>query len=287
MAKRNRTLLQCSNSFSPDDWHVGRFSLLARELARWSDVIARNREPDEHGHDPFIVGLDRARFDQVWLLAVDGGVALGNDETAAINRFQRDGGGVLTARDHANMGLWLRAIDRVGEANFFNEPRYREPDPTRHARDDEQTASIDWPNYHSGKNGDVQPVRVVEPIHPLMVSPDAVNRRISRFPAHPHEGAVCVPSNHVSARSVARGRSLATGREFDLAIAFERDAKVPARAIAQSSFHHFADYNWDTSKGAPSFVVEPIGDAIAHEPHLLDDIRAYVKNCVEWLAPAG
>jgi hypothetical protein len=45
------------------------------------------------------------------------------------------------------------------------------------------------------------------------------------------------------------------------------------------SRHHFADYNWDTSKGAPSF-----GDQIAREPHFLDDIRAYVRNCVEWLA---
>jgi hypothetical protein len=285
MAKRIRTLLQCSSSFSSDDWHVGRFSLLTRELERWSDVTARNREPDEHDRDPFIVGLDRAQFDQVWLLAVDGGVALGNDETGAINRFQRDGGGVLTARDHANMGLWLRAIERVGPANFFNELPYREPDPTRHSRDDEQTASIDWPNYHSGNNGDVQPITIVEPVHPVMINPTGPTGRISWFPAHPHEGAVCVPSSDPSARSVARGRSLVTKRVFDLAITFDRTATTSSRAIAQSSFHHFADYNWDTSKGAPSFVIEPVGDAIDRDPRLLDDIRAYVKNCVEWLGP--
>ena len=93
------------------------------------------------------------------------------------------------------------------------------------------------------------------------------------------------PATDPRARSVARGRSLATGREFDLVVAFERTPEEPWRAIAESSFHHFADYNWDTSKGAPSFVTEPEGDAIRRSPHLLDDVRSYVGNCVEWLAP--
>jgi hypothetical protein len=286
MPKRTRVLLQCSTSFSADDWHVGRFSLLAEEVGRWADVTARNREPEGTGNDPVILGLNRAQFDEIWILAVDGGTALTDGETAAVNRFQHEGGGVLTARDHANMGLWLRSIEGVGSAHFFNEPSCREPDPSRQARDDRETTSIDWPNYHSGKNGDVQAVTVVEPLHPLMRNPSSAAGRIERFPAHPHEGAVCVPAGEGRARSVARGRSLATGRDFDLVVAFDRATIAPWRAIAESSFHHFADYNWDTSKGAPSFVVEPVGDAIRRAPHLLDDIRAYVKNCVEWLGPA-
>ena len=60
---------------------------------------------------------------------------------------------------------------------------------------------------------------------------------------------------------------------------------MDGRAIAESSFHHFVDYNWDISKGAPSFVTEHPGHAIEKNPELLDDVRAYVKNCVEWLAP--
>jgi hypothetical protein len=185
------------------------------------------------------------------------------------------------------MGLWLRSIEGVGSANFFNEPSSCEPDPSRRMRDDRETASIDWPNYHSGKNGDVQPIIVVEPTHPLMRNPRAAGGRIAHFPVHPHEGAVGVPTGEARARSVARGRSLATGRNFDLVVAFDRTATAPWRAVAESSFHHFADYNWDTSRGAPSFVVEPVGEAIRRAPHLLDDIRAYVKNCVEWLTPAG
>jgi hypothetical protein len=88
----------------------------------------------------------------------------------------------------------------------------------------------------------------------------AANGRIGWFPSHPHEGAVCVPATDPRARSVARGRSLATGREFDLVVAFERTPEEPWRAIAESSFHHLADYNWDTSNGAPRRVENPRDD---------------------------
>ena len=285
MPHRIRILLQCSVTFAVDDWHAGRFSLLAGELARLADVTARDREPAGIDGDPVLLGLSRTEYDEVWLLAVDGGTALTPAECEAVNGFQRSGGGVLTARDHCNMGLWLRSIKGAGSAHFFNDPSCCEPDSSRRVRDDRETASIDWPNYHSGKNGDVQPVTVVEPLHPLMRNHRAANGRIGWFPSHPHEGAVCVPATDPRARSVARGRSLATGREFDLVVAFERTPEEPWRAIAESSFHHFADYNWDTSKGAPSFVTEPEGDAIRRSPHLLDDVRSYVGNCVEWLAP--
>jgi hypothetical protein len=285
--KRSRVLLQCSIPFAANDWHVGRFSLLAAELARWAHVTARNREPDRAGDDTTIRGLSREQYDQLWLLAVDGGTALSPAECDAINGFQRAGGGVLTARDHCNMGLWLRSIQGVGSAHFFHEPSCCEPDPTRCARDDQETTEVDWPNYHSGKNGDVQPLAIVEPVHPLVRNPNASTGRVERFPSHPHEGAVCVPADEIRARSVLRGKSVVTGREFDLVVAFERTRERPWRAVAQSSFHHFADYNWDTSKGAPTFVTEPEGDAIRRHPELLDDIRAYVKNCVEWLSPQG
>jgi hypothetical protein len=280
-----RVLLQCSIPFAADDWHVGRFSLLAQELARHAEVTARNREPGRDGHDPVVLGLDRARFDEVWILAVDGGTALDADEAAAVNRFQRAGGGLLTARDHQNMGMWLRSIDGAGAANFFNDPSCCEPDEERRIRDDQGTLTIDFPNYHSGKNGDVQPVTLVDPDHPLVQNPGSSSGRIGRFPSHPHEGAVRPPAGEARAHAVARGRSLASGRTFDLVVAFERTAGAPGRAIAESSFHHFVDYNWDPSRGKPSFVTETPGDAIARDPALLDDVRAYIGNCVAWLAP--
>ena len=284
MAARTRVLLQCSIAHEVDDWHVGRFSLLAEELGRWCDVTARNREPDSTGLDPVLLGLGRTGFDVVWLLGVDGGTALAPAEIAALNRFQREGGGLLTARDHCNMGLWLRGIEGSGAAHFFHDATCAEPDESRRARDDQDTPTIDFPNYHSGRNGDVQPVAIPGAVHSLMRNPGAASGRISVFPSHPHEGAVGVPSGETRAQTVARGRSTATGRAFDLVVAFDRTAAMPGRAIAESSFHHFADYNWDIAKGAPSFVIEPPGDAIRNDPALLDDIRAYVKNCVEWLA---
>src|SRR5262249_30147064 len=105
--------------------------------------------------------------------------------------------------------------------------------------------------------------------------------------AHPHEGAVRAPSNEPRARAVARGRSLSTGHQFDLIIAFDRTAEARGRAIAESSFHHFADYNWDLSRAAPSFVSEKPGDETRREPRGLDDVRSYVRNAVRWLAPAA
>jgi len=42
---------------------------------------------------------------------------------------------------------------------------------------------------------------------------------------------------------------------INIAIAFER--KGTGRAVVDSSFHHFVDYNLDPSTGCPSFVTEP------------------------------
>ena len=77
-----------------------------------------------------------------------------------------------------------------------------------------------------------------------------------------------------------------SGRAFNLMVAFERGEGAPGRAIAESSFHHFADYNWDIAKGHPSFVSEPESHDIQRNPRLLDDIHQYVMNCVQWLAPS-
>jgi len=281
-----RVLLQCTIRDAADDWHVGRFSLLRDQLATVADVVARNREPDEHGDDPVLSTLSRARFDQVWLMAVDGGDGVSPRDLAGLNAFQREGGGLLTARDHMDMGLWLRQLDGVGLAHFFHRQEYCEPEPDLHCPDDRDTPTISWPNYHSGRNGDVQTLAVVEPLHPLLRRDDLPNGRVELFPSHPHEGAVRPPTDEPRAHAIARGRSQTTGHPFNLVVAFERTPAAPARAIAESSFHHFADYNWDIAHGAPSFVSEPPGDGIRRDPHALDHVKAYVQNAVAWLGPA-
>jgi hypothetical protein len=37
--------------------------------------------------------------------------------------------------------------------------------------------------------------------------------------------------------------------------------------------------------GCPSFVDEPCGDGMKHEPRALEDIKTYVRNLALWLAP--
>lgn len=286
MARALRVLMQSSISFAEDDWHIGRFSLLAKELGRWAEVTARDHQPDASGDDPVLLGLDRTQLDELWIFGVDSGVGLSPAECAAINRFQAAGGGILTLRDHSDMGRWLRSLDRVGAAHYFHDAAYCEPDPERLCADDRETPDISWPNYHSGSNGDVERIEVVAPNHPLMQRGKAAGGVLELFPSHPHEGAVGAPAGDPRASVVARSRSTVSGREFALVVAFERGEDGYGRAIAESSFHHLADYNWDISRGRPSFVSEPPSDAIRRHPELLDDIRQYVENCVRWLAPA-
>jgi len=111
---------------------------------------------------------------------------------------------------------------------------------------------------------------------------------IEYFPAHPHEGAVGVPAEESDAAVVATSTSETTKRPFNLMVAFERRSdrhgNLVGRAVAESSFHHFADYNWDTSLGCPSFLVETPGDQIKREPEKLNDIKRYVHNLAFWLA---
>ena len=97
-----------------------------------------------------------------------------------------------------------------------------------------------------------------------------------------------MPEGETHARVIATGRSQVTGRPFNLMVAFERaddrHGNTLGRAVAESSFHHFVDYNWNTSMGCPSFVAEPPGDQIKREPEKLEDIKLYVRNLARWLA---
>jgi hypothetical protein len=82
---------------------------------------------------------------------------------------------------------------------------------------------------------------------------------------------------------IATGTSKVTGRRFNLAVAFE-PGPGGGPAIAQSTFHHFADYNWDTDAGAPSFVDEPPGDTMTQVPQAIADTHLYARTVAFWLA---
>ena len=294
MTKPGQILLQTTIPDIEDDWHVGRFSLLKKHLNSLKDeqgnnrfvVTARNRATDAAGNDEVLSQLDRTDFDQLWIFAVDTGTGLTQSDCQGITRFRQRGGGILSMRDHQDLGSSLCTIGGIGRAHYFHSTQ-QEPDESRRARDDQANLEISWPNYHTGNNGDYQVITAVEPVHELLRRPDG--RTIEYFPAHPHEGAVGVPENENDARVIASGISQSTKHPFNLVVAFERanddhDNQL-GRAIAESSFHHFVDYNWDISMGCPSFLVEAPGHQIEKDPEKLSDIKAYVRNAAIWLTP--
>ena len=273
-----RILLQTTIPFVEDDWNIRRFSLLARELSRMSDVEVTARDRATASEDPVLLELDRSEFDEIWILGVDVGAGLSSAERAALVRFRARGGGLLTARDHQDVGCCLAELPGPGAANYFHSVNLDPVEENRHD-DDRFTRSVSWPNYHSGRNGDVQRIKPVEPVHPLLRRGDGTVLEL--LPSHPHEGAIGVPTGE-PARPIACGRSLVTGKNFSLIVAFEGGRDL-GRAVVESSFHHFADYNWDTRMGAPSFVDDPESTAVTEHPDLLEDVRTYVRNVARWL----
>jgi hypothetical protein len=293
MSKPVHILLQTTIPTVDDDWNIERFSLLRDHLSSIQDdsgaslyqVTARNREENDDGNDVVLSVLDTTDVDELWLFAVDTGNGLTAADCEGITRFHQRGGGILTTRDHEDLGSSLCTLGGVGRAHFFH-TQHLDPDASRHARDDQENKMISWPNYHSGANGNYQRVKPVEPVHELLRTSSGT---IDYFPAHPHEGSVGVPEGEDRARVIATGISQVTGREFNLIVAFERGTDTHGnqlgRAVAESSFHHLVDYNWDTSMGCPSFLVEAPGDEIERYPARLQDIKTYVTNAARWLAP--
>jgi hypothetical protein len=294
-----RILLQTTIPTIEDDWSIARFSLVHQHLASLKDefgnplceVVSRDRQADATGNDPVLSTLDHSDFDELWLFAVDIGDGIGEQDCKGITAFRQRGGGILATRDHMDLGSSLCNLAGIGAAHFFH-TKNPDPDPGRNCIDDPYTTYISYPNYHSGRNGDHQHITIQDPVHPLLNNPESPSGHIEFFPAHPHEGAVGVPANvsaNASARVIATGKSLVTHRSFNLAVAFEREedeqGHTVGRAVAESTFHHFCDYNWDISLGCPSFVDEPPGNTMQTEPRAIADLKTYLRNLVLWLAP--
>lgn len=259
MRKPIRILLQTTIPTTEDDWHIGYFSLLRDHIASLRDedgeplaeVTARDRCPPGRP-DPVLSTLDRADFDELWLFAVDSGGGLHPADCAAIAKFRRDGGGLLLTRDPLDLGSLFLSLGGG------------------------------YHDHHSGANGDYQEVTLVGDPHELFCDPD--NGGALRYlPAHPHEGAVEAPPDGSNARVIATGRCTISGRSFNLAVAFEASGHG-GRAVVHSTFHHFANCNWDPTMGAPSFVSEPPGEGIARLPEARRSTERYVHNLALWLA---
>ena len=277
----SKILLQTTITTTADDWSIARFDMLRSFLAGLRDdagaplfeVTARDRAP-LGSPDPVLSNLAGSDYEALWLFAVDTGDNLTPEDCAGIAAFRRRGGGIMVTRDHMDLGSSICTLGGIGAAHHFHTHNVN-PDDARHVIDDPYTTYISWPNFHSGANGDYQEIFIVGPVHPVLAG-------VRYLPAHPHEGDVDAPPGEPSARVIATGRSKVTGQLFNLAVAFEA-SDAGGRAIAQSTFHHFADYNWDIAAGCPSFVSEPPGHAMAANPAAQASVRAYARNVALWL----
>jgi hypothetical protein len=289
MSRPSKILLQTTIPPVEDDWSIARFCRLHAYLAGLRDelgevafdITARDRAP-LGVPDPILANLGDEDFDSLWLFAVDAGDGLMKEDCEGISRFRKRGGGILLTRDHMDLGSSLCSLGGVGDAHHFHSKNINS-DAGRREIDDSYTTDILWPNFHSGANGDFQEIFAIEPLHTVLTDPHSASGRIRFLPSHPHEGDVDAPKTDRSARVIATGKSRVTGRLFNIAVAFERSADG-GRALAQSSFHHFADYNWDISSGKPSFVTESPGHAFAHSFEAQRSARQYIANVALWLA---
>jgi hypothetical protein len=284
----NNVLLQTTITPSDNDWSIARFSMLADYLAVQRDqagsalfrVTARDRALPG-APDPILSTLDTSDFDQLWLFAVDMGDGLDVADCEAISRFRRRGGGLMITRDHMDLGYSVCSLGGVGAAHIFHTYNRNRNTPTP-VPDDKDTPEILWPNFHSGANGDYQRIEPVGAVHPLLRNPGVADGVIRFMPAHPHEGAVDAPPGDTTARVIARGVSQASGDPFNIAVVFE-PSTAGGPAVAQSTFHHFADYNWDPIRGCPDFVTEPPGGNLKTTPQAKQAVERYVLNLGLWL----
>src|SRR6266849_4408108 len=115
MSKPIRILLQTTIGPTENDWSIDRFSLLLEHLSSLTDgqgralyeVTSRDREINVDGNDKVLSGLDQIDFDELWLFAVDPGDGLTAADCQGITRFRQRGGGILTTRDHQDLGSSL------------------------------------------------------------------------------------------------------------------------------------------------------------------------------------
>lgn len=290
MSQATKILLQTTIPTAENDWSIARFSRLGALLSDARDetgsplydVTMRDRDPPGRP-DSLLSQIDQSQFDQLWLFAVDTGDGLAPEDCEAISRFRSNGRGLLVTRDHMDLGSSVCTLGGIGDAHYFHS-KHPDPDPEKRRRDDPYTTMIDWPNFHSGANGDFQAIEIVGEPHPVLANAQSPTGLIRYLPSHPHEGGIGAPDGE-DARVILRGRSIITGMDFNIAVAFE-PGEHGGPGYAESTFHHFADYNWDPSSGCPSFVSEAPGDGLKRHPEAMADTHRYVLNIAAWLSGA-
>ena len=278
-------LLLSTIATDPNDWHIGRFSLLADMIRRAgqevdpsfslniSDYPTSNAERQTLQAD-----LASGRYSQVWLIAPD----MDNGPDAAFFRALetavKAGTDLVIARDHTDLGCCLLelkdCLGDVGQTQTFQRTWTDLPKDREYA--DPACAAIVTPCVVTGQNGGVQICRQ-RAEHPLLNFASMIPGHLV-IPAHPHEGVIRKVAG--SQTVLLSSFSITSGREQTTVIVDEADGR--GMVLHHSTFHHFADYNLDVAAGAPDFVLDPPSNQIADSPALLNDIKAYVRSVVHY-----
>ncbi len=254
-----KILIQTTLTTADKDARANQFKQLVRVLeCEGHEVIARDRDPQPDGSDPVISALAESDFDELWLIAADRANGLSPKDVRGILRFRERGGGVLTARDHENIGTSLLNLGMLGAVNHF------------HAYNRERGRR---PVRHSGYRGEYQRIVPLEPVHEVLRSANSPTGIIEYFPAYPNEGAISVPRHAPYARAIAASSGSGDGKTFNVAITIENEpidgGQRCGRAIAVSSLHYLTDADWSSAK----------------DRNRLEIYKDYVRNIARWLAP--
>jgi hypothetical protein len=131
----------------------------------------------------------------------------------------------------------------------------------------------------TGQNGGAQICRKRSE-HPILAIETTIEGHLI-LPAHPHEGVLQPQGPHQQV--LLSSHSISSGREQITAVLEEDPTSGRGVVLHHSTFHHFADFNLDVSRGCPSFVLDPPSDQIRRSPALLNDLKAYVSSVVGYL----
>ena len=279
-------LLQITIPQSDDDWGSDRFSILRENIeigCRQQDPIAtcigQAYPTDGAAIEALHQNLSSGHYSQVWLIGADVGDAPGASFYQALEAARSQGTSIVYARDHADLGASVRncsaSLQSLGQTNQFHSLDSN-PDPQRPEYVNPECPGIQWPCVVTGQNGGVQLVsKMME--HPILAFKSLIPGALV-IPAHPHEG-VLIPNNP-NQNLLLQGNYVQSGASQISAVI--EDQPGAGAVLAHSTFHHFADFNLDVSKGCPSFVTDPPSSQIAYNPWMLDDIRNYIRSAAAY-----
>ena len=285
MGAAPQALLLSTIATDPNDWHIGRFSLLADMIRRAGQELdpsfslnISDYPTSDSERQTLQADLAAGRYSQVWLIAPDMDNGPDPGFFRALETAVKAGTDLVIARDHTDLGCCLLelkdCLGDVGQTQTFQRTWTNLPKDREYA--DPDSAAIVTPCVVTGQNGGVQICRQ-RAEHPLLNFASMIPGHLV-IPAHPHEGVIRKVA--ASQTVLLSSFSITSGREQTTAIVDEADGR--GMVIHHSTFHHFADYNLDVAAGAPDFVLDPPSTQIADSPDLLNDIKAYVRSVVHY-----